>query len=268
MMRAIRAVTTERGRDPREYVLIAFGGAGPIHAADLAAELGMKQVYIPLFPGLFSALGLLMADVRYDYVQSIPGRLEALDMAELLQKFETLAARAREEFSREHIDPASVKMERYLDLRYQRQLSEITIKVPDGAAPSTLRQTLTDSFHAEHERTYGYQREHEPVAMVNLRMKALAPANSISFAELAEAFVRAAGKNEPATEMRMAYYGPQAGESLTKIVPRESLLRGPLEGPLVIEEFDTTVVVPPQWTAALDKYGNIILEAPEPSPIQ
>jgi N-methylhydantoinase A len=263
MMRAIRAVTTERGRDPREYVLIAFGGAGPIHAADLAAELGMKQVYIPLFPGLFSALGLLMADVRYDYVQSIPGRLEAVDMAELLQKFETLAARAREEFSREHIDPSSVKMERYVDLRYQRQLSEITIKVPDRAAPSTLRQTLTASFHAEHERTYGYRREHEPVAMVNLRMKALAPANSISFAELAEAFARAAGKNEPPTEMRMAYYGPQAGECITKIVPRESLLRGSLEGPLVIEEFDTTVVVPPQWTAALDKYGNIILQLTE-----
>jgi N-methylhydantoinase A len=260
MMRAIRAVTTERGRDPREYVLIAFGGAGPIHAADLAAELGMKQVYIPLFPGLFSALGLLMADVRYDYVQSIPGRLDAIDMAELLQKFEGLAARAREEFLRENIDPMAVKMERYLDLRYQRQMSEITIKVPDGAVPSTLLQSLTDSFHAEHERTYGYRREHEPVAVVNLRMKALAPANSISFAELAEAFARSAGKDEPAMEMRVAYYGPKVGECLTKIVSRESLLRGPLEGPLVIEEFDTTVVVPPQWTAALDKYGNIILE--------
>ena len=260
MMRAIRAVTTERGRDPREYVLIAFGGAGPIHAADLAAELGMKKVYIPLFPGLFSALGLLMADVRYDYVQSIPGRLDAIDMVELLQKFESLAARARQEFSGENIDPTIVKMERYLDLRYQRQMSEITIRVPDDVTPSVLPRSLTDSFHAEHERTYGYRRDHEPVAAVNLRMKALAPANSISFAELAQAFLRSAGANEPATEMRMAYYGPKVGECLTKIVPRESLLRGPLEGPLVIEEFDTTVVVPPQWTASLDKYGNITLE--------
>ena len=260
MMRAIRAVTTERGRDPREYVLIAFGGAGPIHAADLAAELGMKKVYIPLFPGLFSALGLLMADVRYDYVQSIPGRLDAIDMVELLQKFESLAARARQEFSRENIDPTIVKMERYLDLRYQRQMSEITIRVPDDVTPSVLPRSLTDSFHAEHERTYGYRRDHEPVAAVNLRMKALAPANSISFAELAQAFLRSAGANEPATEMRVAYFGPKVGECLTKIVPRESLLRGPLEGPLVIEEFDTTVVVPPQWTASLDKYGNITLE--------
>jgi N-methylhydantoinase A len=261
MMRAIRAVTTERGRDPREYVLIAFGGAGPIHAADLAAELGMKQVYIPLFPGLFSALGLLMADVRYDYVQSIPGRLDAIDAAELLQKFEGLAVRAREEFLRENIDPAIVKMERYLDLKYQRQMSEITIKMPDGIAPSALLRALTDSFHAEHERTYGYRRDNEPVAVVNLRMKALAPANSISFAELAGAFVRSAGTNEPATEMRVAYYGPKVGECLTKIVSRESLLRGALKGPLVIEEFDTTVVVPPQWTASLDKYGNITLES-------
>jgi N-methylhydantoinase A len=261
MMRAIRAVTTERGRDPREYVLIAFGGAGPIHAAELAAELGMKQVYIPLFPGLFSALGLLMADVRYDYVQSIPGRLDAIDMAELLQKFEGLAARAREEFSRENIDPTVVKIERYLDLRYQRQMSEITMRVPDGVTPSALLRSLTDSFHAEHERTYGYHRDGEPVALVNLRMKALAPANSISFAELAQAFVRSASAEEPAMETRVAYYGPKVGECLTKIVSREALLRGSLEGPVVIEEFDTTVVVPPQWTASLDKYGNITLES-------
>jgi N-methylhydantoinase A len=261
MMRAIRAVTTERGRDPREYVLIAFGGAGPIHAAELAAELGMKQVYIPLFPGLFSALGLLMADVRYDYVQSIPGRLDAIDMAELLQKFEGLAARAREEFSRENIDPTVVKIERYLDLRYQRQMSEITMRVPDGVTPSALLRSLTDSFHAEHERTYGYHRDGEPVALVNLRMKALAPANSISFAELAQAFVRSASAEEPAVETRVAYYGPKVGECLTKIVSREALLRGSLEGPVVIEEFDTTVVVPPQWTASLDKYGNITLES-------
>jgi N-methylhydantoinase A len=261
MMRALRAVTTERGRDPRDYVLIAFGGAGPIHAADLAAELGMKQVYIPLFPGLFSALGLLMADVRYDYVQSIPGRLDTIEMAELLQKFEGLAARAREEFLRENVDPDIVKMERYLDLRYQRQMSEITIKVPGGITPSVPMRTLTDAFHAEHERTYGYRREHESVAVVNLRMKALAPANAVSFAELAEAFVRSAGKDEPAPETRVAYYGPEVRECLTKIVARESLLGGPREGPLVIEEFDTTVVVPPQWGASLDKYGNIRLES-------
>jgi N-methylhydantoinase A len=140
-------------------------------------------------------------------------------------------------------------------------MSEITIRVPDDVTSSVLQRNLTDSFHAEHQRTYGYRREHEPVAVVNLRMKALAPANSISFAELAEAFVRSAGANAPATEMRVAYYGPKVGECLTKIVSRESLLRGPLEGPLVIEEFDTTVVVPPQWTASLDKYGNITLEA-------
>jgi N-methylhydantoinase A len=227
----------------------------------------MKQVYIPLFPGLFSALGLLMADVRYDYVQSIPGRLDALDMAELLQRFENLAARAREEFLRENIDPTTAKMERYLDLRYHRQMSEITIRVPDGITPSVLLRSLTDSFHAEHERTYGYRREQEPVAVLNLRMKALAPANSISFAELAEAFVKSAGNNQAATGMRVAYYGPKVGECLTKIVQRESLLRGPFEGPVVIEEFDTTVVVPPQWTASLDKYGNITLESTRSAPL-
>lgn len=103
MMRAIRAVTTERGRDPRDFSLIAFGGAGPLHAAALAASLGMTRVYVPLFPGLFSALGLLLADLRYDYVQSIPGRLDAVDPATLLRAFEALAARVQEEVGREDI---------------------------------------------------------------------------------------------------------------------------------------------------------------------
>jgi N-methylhydantoinase A len=263
MMRAIRAVTTERGRDPREYALIAFGGAGPIHAADLAADLGMKRVCVPLFPGLFSALGLMMADLRYDYVQSIPGRLDSIDASELLEKYDVLGRRVREEVSKEAIDPWTLKFDRFLDLRYQRQMSEITIRLPSDLAAPALIPALTELFHGEHERTYGYRRHDETIAVVNLRLKAIAPAGGVSFAQLAEGFMRSSGGAGVNEDTRLAYFGPKIGERETRILPRTGLIGKSLEGPVVLEEFDTTVVVPLGWTASLDQYGNIILNALE-----
>lgn len=260
MMRAIRAVTTERGRDPREFSLIAFGGAGPIHAAELAASLGIRRVYVPLFPGLFSALGLLLADLRYDYVQSVPGRLDAVDPVLLLREFETLEARVREEVFREEISPAGVHLERFIDLRYARQSSELTLPVP--AAPATeLPRLLAELFHNEHERTYGYRRENDPIAVVSVRLKATAPARSVGFRELGESFARTVGRARSAEIIRQAYFGPQAGERETRILGRSDLMDRSLAGPLIVEEFDTTVVVPPGWQVELDGYGNIVLKS-------
>jgi len=261
MMRAIRAVTTERGRDPREYALIAFGGAGPIHAADLAAGLGMKRVCVPLFPGLFSALGLMMADLRYDYVQSIPGRFDAINAAELLDQYDVLIRRVRADAANEAIDPQTLKLERFLDLRYQRQMSEITLRLPDGLAAAALIPALTELFHQEHERTYGYRRQGEAITVVNLRLKALAPAASVNFTQLATGFLRSGGGSPQAEGMRTAYFGPAIGERATRILHRTGLIGKSLAGPLVIEEFDTTAVVPAGWAASLDQYGNIILDA-------
>ena len=212
MMRAIRAVTTERGRDPREFSLIAFGGAGPIHAAELAASLGISRVYVPLFPGLFSALGLLLADLRYDYVQSVPGRLDAVDPASLLREFDALAARVQEEVFREEISPARVQLERFIDLRYARQSSELTLKVPEPVAAAELPRVLAEAFHAEHERTYGYRRENDPIAVVSVRPKATAPARSVGFRELGESFARTVDGASGPEITRRAYFGPRSGE--------------------------------------------------------
>ncbi len=259
MTRAIRAVTTERGRDPRDYALIAFGGAGPIHAADLATSLGMKQVCVPLFPGLFSALGLMMADLRYDYVQSIPGRLDSIDIPELQKKYDTLAARVAAEIAKENVDARLLKLERFMDLRYQRQTSELTLAVPDPLPESSFATTMTKLFHEEHERTYGYRRHNEPVTLVNLRLKAFAPTSNINFAELAEHFRRSIPRSETVNETRTAYFGPAFGEQRTRILSRTALLGKIVEGPIVLEEFDTTIVVPPGWAVSLDQLGNVIL---------
>ena len=261
MMRAIRAVTTERGRDPREFSLIAFGGAGPIHAAELAASLGISRVYVPLFPGLFSALGLLLADLRYDYVQSVPGRLDAVDPASLLREFDALAARVREEVFREEISPASVQLERFIDLRYVRQSSELTLKVPQSVAAAELPQALAEAFHAEHERTYGYRRENDPIAVVSVRLKATAPARSVGFRELGESFARTVDGASSPEIARRAYFGPRSGEREARVLRRSDLVGKSLAGPLIVEEFDTTVVVPPGWQAEVDGYGNIVLRS-------
>jgi N-methylhydantoinase A len=260
MTRAIRAVTTERGRDPREYTLIGFGGAGPIHAADLAASFGMKRVYIPLYPGLFSAMGLMMADLRYDYVQSIPGRLDAIDVGSLQKHFDSLGARVLEEVRKENVDPATVKVERLLDLRYQRQTSELTIALPEPLPTVSLAATMAELFHAEHEHTYGYRRQNESITVVNLRLKAFAPTRSLSFRELAETFRASAAQKKPTHEVRVAYFGSTFGERPTRILSRAALARRTMPGPLILEEFDTTVVVPPNWVASLDELGNIVLD--------
>lgn len=260
MMRAIRAVTTERGRDPREFSLIAFGGAGPIHAAALAESLGIRRVYAPLFPGLFSALGLLLADLRYDYVQSVSGRLDALDPEVLLQEFAALVAKVREEVVREELQEKDIRFERFIDLRYARQSSELTLSIPEAVTASELPKLLTEAFHAEHARTYGYRREYDPISIVSIRLKATAPARSVGFKELGESFSRSAEDATNSDRTRRAYFGPQAGEREARVLRRVDLVGTTLAGPLIVEEFDTTVVVPPGWQAEVDGYGNIVLQ--------
>jgi N-methylhydantoinase A len=261
MARAIRAVTSERGRDPRNCSLIAFGGAGPIHAAELAEGMGIRRVYVPLFPGLFSALGLLLADLRYDQVQSVPGRLDTIDPATVLGHYDTLARRLREEVLSEDLSASDLRFERYIDLRYVKQSSELTLKVPHQITSGELTRTMAAAFHDEHERTYGYRRQNEPVAVVNVRLRAVAQAQSLSFKDLTRDFQRGKANATPEPETyRNAYFGPRAGEFSARVLTRRNL-EGRLAGPAILEEFGTTVVVPPGWRAEIDAFGNIVLES-------
>jgi N-methylhydantoinase A len=120
---------------------------------------------------------------------------------------------------------------------------------------------MAELFHAEHEHTYGYRRPDEPITVVNLRLKAIAPTQSLSFKELAESFHASAAQKKSSDEVRAAYFGSTLGEQPTRILSREALARRTIHGPIVLEEFDTTVVVPPGWAASLDGLGNIILDA-------
>ena len=259
MARAIRAVTTERGRDPSDFDLIAFGGSGAIHALSLAESLGIRRVCVPLHPGLFSALGLMLADLRYDFVQSLPAELGELGALRILEAYETLSVRAADETGIS-VNEDGVRILRYIDLRYSRQSSDLTLPLPESGA-AELIDALTEAFHCEHERTYGYRRDVEPIAVVSIRIRVVAPARSFDFKALGEGFRAQA---DPGTESsRQAYFGPAHGLCEAAVIERAHLNQTARPGPFIVEEFDTTVIVPPDWEATLDRYGNIQLQRME-----
>ena len=256
MMRALRAVSTERGRDPRDYTLVSFGGAGPIHAAALAEEMEMTKVLIPVFPGLFSALGLLLADYRHDYIRSVVTPLADIQPTRIAALYEEMQQVAREAMQREGVPGEHIRFEPYIDLKYGYQLQELTIPFPDTESTNSLLVKLALLFRAAHEQAFGYHTE-DPIEVVSVRLRALATVGDLKFSELAAKMVpatTAATRNEP----REAFFGPQHG-LLKTTVTRRADISGMQFGPLIVEEPDTTVVVPPGWQVSRDSYGSLVL---------
>ncbi|NOT54668.1 MAG: hydantoinase/oxoprolinase family protein [Deltaproteobacteria bacterium] len=255
MMRALRAVSTERGRDPRGFTLVAFGGSGPLHATALAESLGISRVVVPMYPGLFSALGLLLADYRHDYVRSVALTLDKVDPATIFQQYEALEASARTELAHEGVAPDAMRFERQIDLKYGYQVSEITLPFATNLTAAEVRPALTKLFTEAHRQAFGYDRD-DAIELVNLRLRALASAGPVRFADLVSR--KTPGHPQPTNAARQAYFGPGPG-SLEVSIRRREQITHTQTGPMIIEEPDTTVVVPPGWTVSRDGYGNLLL---------
>lgn len=255
MMRALRAVSTERGRDPRDYTLVSFGGAGPIHAAALAEEMEMTKVLVPVFPGLFSALGLLLADYRHDYIRSVVTPLDAIEPARIFALYEDMQQVAREAMQREGVSHEQIRFEPYIDLKYGYQLQELTIPFPAGQRSNSLLASLATGFRTAHDQAFGYNTD-DTIEVVSVRLRALATVSDLRFAELAAKM--GASRTETRLEPREAYFGPQYGLMKTS-VSRRGDINGRQKGPLIVEEPDTTVVVPPGWQVNRDTYGSLVL---------
>jgi N-methylhydantoinase A len=257
MMRAIKAVSSERGRDPREYTLFAFGGNGPLFAAGMAHALEIRTIIVPPAPGLFSSFGLLYSDVEHHYVRTYRRQTRRLDLPELNQAWERMEAEALGQLAADGFTGPFARVRRSADLRYQGQSFELTIPVGAGRLDSTSLAELEEAFGLEHQRTYGHRAgTDEPVEIVSLRVVAQGIPDRPRVPERVQ--IDRGGTGAP-TAARHVYFGPGLGWLETPIVRRGDLA-SPRRGPCIVEEYDATCVVPPSASAALDDYGNIIIE--------
>jgi N-methylhydantoinase A len=250
MIRAIKAVSTERGRDPREFALFAFGGNGPVFAAGMAAELGMKRIVVPPSAGLFSSFGLLYADVEHHYARSLRRLLRKSDPRDIERAWHALSDEARAQLAAEGFTGKKVKIRRAAALHYHGQTYELTLAVPDGPLDFAC---LEEAFGAEHERTYGHRAgADEPVELVAIQVVGQGLREGAAVPER----VRASRAEPTPPPPRRAYFGAWVE---TPVMRRSDLAR-PREGPLIVEEYDATCVVPPGARAELDAGGNMVIE--------
>jgi N-methylhydantoinase A len=257
MMRAIKAVSTERGRDPRHYALFAFGGNGPVFAAAMAEALHMQRIVIPPSPGLFSSFGLLYADVEHHYSRTFRCLLGAADVHALNSAWEALSVAAKEQLATDGFAPQHMRLQRSATMHYQGQTFELSVSVPDTPLDVAVLGALEEAFGQEHERTYGHRAgPGEPVELVTIQVVGQGISER---PRVPAALLPQAAELHHALPPRKAYFGPQVGWCDTP-VRRRSDLHASQEGPCIIEEYDATCVIPPGVRATLDTYGNIILE--------
>ena len=281
MAGALRRISVERGKDPREYVLVAFGGAGAMHAAALARELGMRRVLVPREPGLLSAVGTLTAGLRIDRARTVLGLDPAAQPAAFFAVWEELTEEVSGALAEAGADPGDLHLLWKADLRYQGQSFELTVPAPEGTGGEGQKvwEILQRRFGDAHQERYGYRREGVPAELVSLRVEGHGPAAAEldDLLPAPEGAVSGARTGGPAAEGgREQGEGGRSrgvpsgcptrpmvweGSSLpTPQVPRSELAPGArLPGPVLIHEFSSTVIVPPDATAEVGDYGDLIL---------
>ena len=249
MMRAIRAVSVERGRDPRQFALLAFGGNGPLFAAAIAAELGISRVIVPPLPGVFSAFGLLVADAEHHASQSLRMRLDTADATRVASVLEELTAAGAQRLARDGFPPDRRVFRRAALARYVGQSSEIEVRLGDGDALAEFAEL----FGVAHERNYGFRAPaDEPVELMGLSVMARGIPER---PRLPDSIPPAAAQ---VPTRRLAWFA-DAGWMETEVVDRAGLAGGMRSGPLIVQEYDATCLVPKGWTASVDGFGNIRL---------
>jgi N-methylhydantoinase A len=260
MSRAIRSVTSERGRDPRDSALIAYGGAGPMHAVQLARDFGIRRVVIPAAPGVFSATGLLLADVTYDRAQTVSasaqaGGATAERLDRVLQDLEegVIAQAAVDGWTADQF-----VIERFADARYVGQSFELRVGVPERPLGAAAVALIRRAFDDEHRRTYGRAAVEEDVEIINLRVRAR-QARSAGGEGAAWGAATVESARARATT-RLAFFGGSDGPVSTPVIGRADLGASPVAGPLIVEDPDATTIVPPGATAALGELGVIQIE--------
>ena len=256
MIRAIRAISSERGRDPRAYALFAFGGNGPLFAAGMAKALSMERIVVPPHPGLFSSFGLLYADVEHHYSRSMMQVLREATPEALNDIWGELEEEARAQLEADGYRQDQVKVRRSANMHYKGQIYELTVPAPDGDFTNEKIATLEEAFGQEHERTYGHRAgPEEPVMLVNAQLVGRAIPDHPPVPDVLKSDDASKGESSN----RKAYFGPEQGW-LDAVVLSRNDLTSRRNGPMIIEEYDATCVVPPDASAERDDFGNITID--------
>ena len=255
MERAVRVSSAEKGYDPRDITLVAFGGAGPMHAAALAQAVGIERVLVPERPGVFSAVGLVMADIRHDFAQTKVFGGDAINSINIGPLFADLDAEGRAALDRDGVAATSQELQRSADFRYVGQAYEVNVAVPEGELDEAAVAAIIQGFHDLHQQLYAHHHPEKTVEFVSGRVAAIGLMAAPSIQTAAKNGARA----EP-METRKVYFDEVGGFVDAAIYDRDTLSPGAqFEGPAVVEQIDTTTVIHPGQRVHVDELGNLMI---------
>lgn len=256
MARAIRVITVERGYNPSDFALVAYGGAGPLHAVNLAQEMGIKTVIIPPNPGTLCSLGLLTADIRRSYVKTAIMQLDQASAKWIDECLQPLMEKGNEWLSSEAVAQEKRHFRNVAEMRYVGQNYELQIPLPDGPMPENILKTVKQKFFEEHEKNYGYYNADAPVQFVNFRSESIGEVAKPTLSKLTSAMEN---PSVAQIDTRKVYFA-DAGFVDSPIYQRERFgTCKRVNGPCIIEQMDSTTVIPPETWFEVDEYGNLIV---------
>jgi N-methylhydantoinase A len=257
MLNALKLISVRKGYDPRDFALVAFGGGGSMHAPALAKELGVRKVIVPVATSVFSAWGMLMTDLRHDYIQTFIRRVEGIDFDELNKTLGNQEASAIDQYKKEGVKEESVLFSRFVDLRYVGQEHTVKVPVPNGQISNANMKQVIQKFHEAHEQLYTFKLEESPTEIVNLHLIAL---GSVKKPELAKLENVGGTLKDALIEVRPVLF-EEHGWIDTNVYNRNKLSPDAvMEGPVIVEEQSASTVVYPGQTVTVDAYGNLIIE--------
>ncbi|MFC7392112.1 hydantoinase/oxoprolinase family protein [Scopulibacillus cellulosilyticus] len=256
MLNALKLISIRKGHNPGDFTLVAFGGGGSMHAPALAKDLGVKKVIVPVASSVFSAWGMLMTDLRHDYIQTHIKRLNDVDLNELNQEWRHFESEAISQFSEEGIDAACVMFSRFADMRYAGQEHTVKVPVPNGDWTQETISEINERFHRLHEKNYTFKLEDSPMEIVNLHLTAF---GKVEKPELKKLTVTEKRIELALKEKRSVYYEHE-GWLETAVYNRSQLSPNmKASGPAIIEETSASTVVYPGQSFTVDDYGNLII---------
>jgi len=255
MSSALRVVSVDKGYDPREFTLAAFGGAGPVHALALADALNIPEVLVPLYPGIHSAVGLLVADNQHDFRRSYLAPIGQVDLGYLEKIYTELESEGRSQLTQEGIAKANQEIQRFVEIRYIGQAHEVNLPVPSGKITQETLQEIKKRFHKAHFQLFSHSSPEAPTMFVTLAVKAIGRTPNPVFKRIK----KGAGKPKPVGKRRV-YFGEYRKFIDTPVYDRKDLLAlHGIKGPAIIEQMDSTTVVLPSHKATVDPVGSLII---------